>query len=570
MKNKFLLLLTLALCSFFTFTACDDDDDPVAPGELTIFEVAANDNNFNTLAQAIRDAGLQAALEGTGPFTVFAPTDAAFDNLPDGLLDDLSATQLAEILRYHVISGQAIASSQLEATQDVPSLLGEVLLIDSGDGVTVNNLATVSTADIPASNGVIHAINEVLLPEAYRDNNIIDQAKDLNIFTTLVSAVEDAGLTTTLQFRGDFTVFAPTDAAFDLLPDGLLASLTPAQLSEILQYHVLNGEVASTALDPTQAPSTLTGESVFVTREGTNVTVNQASVVTADVNVTNGIIHAIDRVLLPDAFGTVVDVAAKRYDFETLVQSVIDAQLVNDLSNSMATLTVFAPTDDAFDNLPAGLLENLTADQLREVLQYHVLPAEVFAGDLQAEQMPASLTQEPVFVTRDAEGNVNVNGAPAVIQADLDANNGVVHAINQVILPDAFGTVVDAAAKRYMLSTLVGAVIDAGLDDDLSASTENGFTIFAPTNAAFGELASVPTGEALINVLQYHVLPNRVLSSQLSATQTVPTLNGDSVTVTVEDGIVRVNGSAVVGTADIVGTNGVIHIIDEVLLPPAN
>ncbi|HET8866458.1 MAG TPA: fasciclin domain-containing protein, partial [Gracilimonas sp.] len=569
---------TLFIASVFIFSmtlaSCGSDNDGSGLGPApnpNIVEIAANDSDFSILVQAIEDAGLVAALEGTGPFTVFAPTNDAFNNLPDGTLESLTPEQLAEILQFHVVEG-SIASGDLAATQDVPSLLGEELLVEADGGVVVNGYANVETADIEASNGIIHAVDAVLLPAGYRDANIIDQAVELGNFTTLASAVDQVGLTTTLKYKGDFTVFAPTDDAFAALPQGLLSSLTDEQLTEILTYHVLSGEVFSDALGAEQAPEALSGSQVFVTKDGNgNVTVNgSAAVVAADVDVSNGVIHAIDQVILPDAYGTVVDAAAKRYDFETLVQAVVDAGLASALSDENGTFTVFAPTDAAFDALPAGLLSGLTTQQLAEILQYHVLPVEVGSGDLAAAQSPESLTSESVYVTVE-NGEVTVNGSAMVTAADVFTNNGVVHAIDQVILPNEFQNIVEIASKNYDLSTLVGLVADAGLVSTLEG--DGPFTLFAPTNAAFEEISGTLetlTAQQVEEVLTYHAVAAEALSGDLSDGQTITTVQGENITVNIDgEGNVTLNNSVNVVTVDLQGTNGVVHIIDGVLLPPS-
>ncbi|MDZ7806763.1 MAG: fasciclin domain-containing protein [Gracilimonas sp.] len=510
-------------------------------------------------------------MKATDHFTVFAPTDDAFGELPDGTLESLTPEQLAEILQFHVVSG-SIASSSLAATQDVPTLLGEDILVEADGGVLVNGYSNVVTADVQASNGIIHAVDAVLLPEGYRDANVIDQAVELGNFTTLASAVEQVGLTSTLKYKGDFTVFAPTDDAFAALPQGLLGSLSDAQLTEILTYHVLSGEVFADQLNAEQAPASLEGGEVFVTKDGNgNVTVNgAASVVAADVDVSNGVIHAIDQVILPDAYGTVVDAASKRYNFETLVSAVVDAGLAGALSAEDGTFTVFAPTDDAFAALPQGLLGSLTTQQLATVLSYHVLPVEVASGDLSAEQAPASLTDEAVYVTA-ADGNVTVNGSASVIEADIVTNNGTIHAIDEVILPNEFLNVVQIASKNYDLSTLVTLVADAGLVSTLEGTGP--FTVFAPTNAAFDAVSATLEGlsEAQVSeVLQYHVAATEALSGDLSDGMTVSTVQGEDITVNIDtEGNVTLNGSVNVTTVDLQGTNGVIHIIDGVLLPPS-
>ncbi|MEX0722868.1 MAG: fasciclin domain-containing protein [Gracilimonas sp.] len=573
-SSQMKLFLSLLLVSTVTFIGCgnDSNDDGGTSGmtELNIVETAQENDDFSILVQAIVDAGLTAALEADGPFTVFAPTNDAFNDLPEGTLESLTDDQLAEILQFHVVEG-AVASGDLEASQDVASLLGEDLLVEAEGGVLVNGYSNVVTADVEASNGIIHAIDAVLLPEGIRDANIIDQANELGTFTSLVGAVDQVGLTSTLKYKGDFTVFAPTDDAFANLPDGLLASLSADQITEILTYHVLSGEVFSGDLSPEQAVESLSGGEVFVTVDNGEVSVNGSSnVVTADVDVSNGVIHAIDQVILPDAYGTVVDAASKRYDFETLVSAVLDAGLAEALSNSEGTFTVFAPTDDAFADLPDGLLASLTTDQLAEILQYHVLPIEVGSEDLEAAQTAASLTEESVYVTVD-NGEVTVNGSAMVAAADIFTNNGVVHAIDAVILPNEFQNVVEIASKNYDLSTLVSLVVDAELVATLEG--DGPFTVFAPTNAAFAEISSTLEGLSAAQVeevLLYHVAATEALAEDLSDGQTISTEQGEDITVSIDgESNVTLNGSVNVITVDLQGTNGVIHIIDGVLLPPS-
>jgi len=576
-SSRFTLFVASLFVLSMTFMACGNDKETGGLGpapEANIVEVAAENGNFDILVQAIQDAGLAETLQQEGPvFTVFAPTDDAFEALPEGTLESLTPEQLAEILQFHVINGE-IESGDLAASQDVETLLGEEILVEADGGVLVNGYSNVVTADVEAANGIIHAVDAVLLPEGYRDANVIDQAVELGNFTTLASAIEQVGLTSTLKYKGDFTVFAPTDDAFAALPQGLLGSLSEAQLTEILTYHVLSGEIFADQLNAEQAPASLEGGEVFVTKDGNgDVTVNgSSSVVTADVDVSNGVIHAIDQVILPDAYGTVVDAASKRYNFETLVSAVVDAGLAGALSDTEASYTVFAPTDEAFAAVES-VVNSLSTQQLATVLSYHVLPVEVASGDLAAEQAPASLTDEAVYVTA-ADGNVTVNGSASVVEADIMTNNGTIHAIDEVILPNEFLNIVQIASKNYDLSTLVTLVADNGLVPTLEGSGP--FTVFAPTNAAFDAVSETLDGLSAAQVeevLTYHVAAQQIMSGDLPApgnSTTVPTVQGEDITVAVDsEGAVTLNGSVNVTTVDLLGTNGVIHIIDGVLLPPS-
>ncbi|MFD2532350.1 fasciclin domain-containing protein [Gracilimonas halophila] len=259
----------------------------------------------------------------------------------------------------------------------------------------------------------------------------------MGTFTSLVGAVDQVGLTSTLKYKGDFTVFAPTDDAFASLPDGLLASLTNEQVTEILTYHVLSGEVFSNQLDPEQAVESLSEEDVFITSNNDGVFVNgSASVVTADVDVSNGVIHAIDAVILPNEFLDVVQIAQKNYNLTTLVDLVVDADLVTTLKGD-GPFTVLAPTNAAFAEISATL-DGLTASEVEEVLLYHVAAQEALAGDLTDGMTIETVQGEDITVTIDAENNVFFNGDVGVVTVDLEGTNGVVHIIDGVLIPPSF------------------------------------------------------------------------------------------------------------------------------------
>lgn len=271
----------------------------------------------------------------------------------------------------------------------------------------------------------------------------------------------------------------------------------------------------------------------------------------------------------PDEELNIVETAEDAGNFTTLLTVATDLGLAETLQNE--ELTVFAPTDAAFEALPDGLLENLTDAQLTEIILYHVLEGSVESAQIEAQQDAETLQGERLFLQSDDSG-VTVNGSTSVISADITASNGVIHAVDQVLLPDAFGTVVDNAVKRYDLTTLVGLVTDQGLASTL-ADTEAEFTVFAPTNAAFEAISSTLetlSDDQVTNTLLYHVLGSAVQASQLSESQTVATLNNDEeILIEVSEGVVTINGSATVQIADVVSSNGVIHIIDGVLIPEA-
>jgi transforming growth factor-beta-induced protein len=279
---------------------------------VDIIDTAAAAGNFTLLAGALETAGLTDVLRGEGPFTVFAPSDeavtASLSALGVSAEDFLARPDLQQILHYHVLPGIAAGAADLDevVVADTAADIGEdqaplTAVIFKADGVvSVNQAATVTTPDIQASNGVIHVIDQVLLPPS-----IVDLAKILPDFEILMTAGEVANLTETLRTEGKFTVFAPTDAAFaalledlEMTADDLLADA--AMVESVLLYHGVLDFILSTDLEVGEYEVESLREAplnVTVTEDG--ITVNGANVTQADIVGVNGVIHVIDAVLMP-------------------------------------------------------------------------------------------------------------------------------------------------------------------------------------------------------------------------------------------------------------------------------
>lgn len=546
----------------------------------TVVDIVVNSNDHNTLEAAVIAADLAGTLSGPGPFTVFAPTDAAFAALPSGLLDDLLADpqgELTNILLYHVVGANALSTS-LSNGQMITTLQGQdVMVTIDGSNVFINN-AQVTVADIIATNGVVHVINAVLVPEAELPATVVDIIVNSPDHTTLEAAVIAAGLAGTLSGDGPFTVFAPTDAAFAALPAGLLDILLSdpeGALTDVLLYHVVAGSALSSSLSDGQVITTLVGEDVIVTINGNGVFINDSEVIVADLEAENGVVHVIDAVLTQQADlpATVVDIIVNSPDHTTLEAAVIAADLAGTLSG-VGPFTVFAPTDAAFAALPAGLLEELLADPdgaLTDILLYHVVTGTTLSTDLSDGEEITTLLGQEIIVTINGNG-VFINDAEVIV-ADLLADNGVVHVIDAVLVPAPVvpATVVDIIVNSPVHSTLEAAVIAAGLVGTLSS--DGSFTVFAPTDAAFealpagllDELLSDPEG-ALTDILLYHVVSGAALSTDLSDGQSITTLFGEDVVVTINGNGVFINDAQVI-VADLLAENGVVHVIDAVLVP---
>jgi transforming growth factor-beta-induced protein len=419
--------------------------------------------------------------------------------------------------------------------------------------------------------------------------DIVDTAVADGRFTTLVAAVQAAGLVDTLKGAGPFTVFAPTDEAFAKLPAGTVENLLKPEnletLKNVLLYHVVSGNVMAAdvvTLDGKTA-DTVAGSAVNISVKDGKVFLNEnVEVIITDIVTSNGVIHVIDTVLLPPAkLADIVDTAVADGRFTTLVAAVQAAGLVDTLKGA-GPFTVFAPTDEAFAKLPAGTVENLlkpeNLETLKNVLLYHVVSGNVMAADVVTLDGKTADTVAGSAVNISVkDGKVFLNENVQVIITDIVTSNGVIHVIDTVLLPPAkLADIVDTAVADGRFTTLVAAVQAAGLVDTLKGAGP--FTVFAPTDEAFAKL---PAGtvetllkpenlETLKNTLLYHVVSGNVMAADvvtLDGKMADTAFAGNSIKISVKDGKVYLNENVQVIITDVMTTNGVIHVIDTVLLP---
>lgn len=334
-------MFAIALVALFAFTSCDDDDEIILPTD-DIVAIASSDSDLSTLVTAITTADLTSTLQGSGLFTVFAPTNTAFDNLEDGVLETLldNPDVLAEVLQYHVVSGTVMSANL--SNSDVQTLLtGKTINVVVMDGmVTLNGSAKVTTADVQASNGVVHIINEVLLPEGFElpKPDIVSIASETTSLSILVEALTMfPDLVDDLSMDGNYTVFAPTDDAFiallGIIGQTKLADVPEDVIKRLLKYHVVSSAaLMSSNLSDEQMETTLLGEDITVSKSGNAVMIDDANVTTVDIEASNGIIHIIDAVLIPELeakiVNTIVEPAYFNKNFSILTEAVVTANLV--------------------------------------------------------------------------------------------------------------------------------------------------------------------------------------------------------------------------------------------------
>ena len=534
---------------------------------------AANTGVHNSLVAALAHANLVSTLEGSGPFTVFAPTDQAFSNAGIDLADfdtpEENAT-LSNILLYHVVSG-SVPSNAVTDGMLATMANGDKAKFSVNAGTVSIGTATVTTPDVQASNGIIHVIDEVLIPPL----DIPTIAQSTGIHNTLVSAVLQADLLPTLTSVGPFTLFAPTDQAFAEAGIDLLSLDTPEGkliLEDILLYHVIADEVPSTDIEECLTSESANGQPLSFSLQN-GVMVNDANVTMADVVANNGLIHVIDKVLTPtDTPNDIARTAQCTGVHDSLVSGIVQAELLETLQGP-GPFTVFAPTDQAFADAGIDLAALDTPEgkqTLSDILLYHVVSAEVPAANVSECMTATAANGQTLAFTVD--NGVMVNDA-TVTMADVNTSNGVIHVIDKVLTPsDTPNDIPRTAQCTGIHDSLVAAVIQAELLETLQGPGP--FTIFAPTDQAFTDagidLAALDTVEgkaALSDILLYHVVSGNVPSSAVTNCMSATTVNGNPLSFNVGTDVM-VNG-ATVTLADVGTSNGVIHVIDKVLMPTA-
>jgi len=457
--TTFVLAMSLILVS-----GCNDDDDSPSGPDQTIVELAQGNSDLSSLVTALtKYPDLITLLSGDGEFTVFAPTNDAFADLLAAIgqtsINNVPEDVLKEILQYHVIASGAVKSSQLTAGA-VETANGEDITVSLTGGVKLNGTVNVAMADIEASNGVVHVVDAVLVPPSIAPivGTIVAPAYFNKDFTTLIAAVKAADPSVLELLLGNgpsdegLTLFAPTNAAFEA------AGITtlPAQevLDAVLKYHVLDGEVRAADLPSGKATiETLGGKFYLSNNGGSGVFINGKTQVTAtDIPGSNGVVHVINRTLMPPAktiAGVATDLStASTPQFTQLVAALArtsgqEVDLLAAVSNPNANLTVFAPTDAAFnalyDALDVNGINDIPLETLTAVLQHHVVDSRVFSTDLTNGAVGTLNGNVTINATNktvtDGKGNV-ANLSTNAELLNVLATNGVIHTIDKVLLPN--------------------------------------------------------------------------------------------------------------------------------------
>jgi len=545
----------------------------------TLVELATA-QGFTHLVSAVAKAGLTPELNGMTKYTLFAPRNDAFEiaafALGDGdFADFLDRPDLREILEYHMVAGEMDGSGLANST--FASVHGADLMFDDA---MMMGWTTVTRTDLRATNGLMHVVNEVMLPPSLMD--VLTGDTTLKVLAAALSA---ANLTEMFGWPNQggamYTVFAPTDAAFQALIDGddsiadEDALLAMPNLPEILKYHVVPGKVMAADLTSVSPLDTLHPVAqLTVAGRPDQPTVDGAGLAAEDIIAGSGVIHKMDVVLMPVAM-TVVEVAAE--EGLTHFVSALDAANLTDLLNGTDQYTVFAPNNAAFEAAATNLGEDnlagvLARADISEIMKYHLAYGKMMTDDFVTGEI---MSEQWTTIEVKADGaEVLVNNLE-IFDANAKAVNGVVHTLGEVMLPPSL---VDVLSADDDLSVLVTALMAANLTEMFEWANTGGalYTVVAPTNSAFQALinreADIADSEALLampnlaEILKYHVVPMKVTVADLDGGQ-IATLHPTArITVAAVEGGGSVDGEMFTAM-NIAAGNGVIHKIERVLMP---
>jgi uncharacterized surface protein with fasciclin (FAS1) repeats len=420
--------------------------------QTTVFDIIQGSPDHNLLEAAIVQEGLDGALGDTSAdYTVFAPNDSVINAYlaSEGMTttDLLADPNLSDILLHHVLGSTFLATDLVNG--EVTTLNGLDVTIDVTAAPLIDS-ANVLNANLPAYNGVVHVISNILFPTYDDVTEVVSQSPD---HTVLLAALQAAGLVTTLQdMSADYTVFAPTDSAFNvfLASAGITAAdlLADPKLSDILLHHVLGTSVASGDLTNGEV-TTLNGLDVTVDVTMSPM-IDDANVIAADISADNGIVHVLDKILLP-TYDDVTEVVSQSPDHTVLLAALQAAGLVTTLQDMSADYTVFAPTDSAFNVFlaSAGITAaDLLADaNLSDILLHHVVGSAVLSTDLMNGDY-TTLSGNSVNVSISPSVTID---AANVTMADIIADNGIVHVLDGVLMATAPTSLQDLSPNEFSL-----------------------------------------------------------------------------------------------------------------------
>uniref|UniRef100_A0A3P9M850 Periostin n=1 Tax=Oryzias latipes TaxID=8090 RepID=A0A3P9M850_ORYLA len=505
-------------------------------------------------------------IEGSGSFTFFAPSNEAWELLDEDVRNALVSNvniELYNALHYHM-ANKRLLTKDLKNGMTITSMYNDLDLHINhySNGVVTVNCARIISGNQIATNGVVHVIDRVISAIGNSMQDVIEVEDDL---TTLSDLAQTSGLLEKLGQPGHYTLFAPTNGAFDKLGSDVLERLQSDKevLKALLSFHLLDSVQCSEAIMVGSSYETLEGNSIEIGCDGDSLTVNGVKMVLKkDIVTKNGVIHLIDQVLLPDSAKQVMELlGSSQSTFGDMISELgISTSMASD-----AEYTFLAPLNDVFTDE----VMSIDQDDLRVILENHVLKNKIMLGQLYNGQLLETIAGKTlrVFIYRTAVCIEN----SCLIRGTKEGANGALHLMKTLLKPAA-KTMFEILKQNGNFKIFLSLMEAAGLTDVLRQ--EGSFTLFAPSDKAFASLATrdlellKSNKNALKTILLYH-LTNAVFVSgglEVGVTNLLKSLQGSSLKLIFANSTTQVN-SVKVPEADIMATNGVVHFVNQVLYP---
>nr|XP_020468775.1 periostin-like isoform X1 [Monopterus albus] len=520
-----------------------------------------------TSTQGYSDSSkLRSQIEGPGSFTFFAPSNEAWEDLPQDVRSALLSNvniELYNALHYHM-ANKRLMTKDLKNGMVITSMYHDLDLYINHypNGVVTVNCARIIYGNQVATNGVVHVIDNVIRPVGHTIKEVLDTNDDLS---TLLDLAENTGLLEKLGEKGHYTLFAPTNEAFESLGSDALQRIKRDKevLKALLNFHLLDSVQCSEAIMTGSSYETLEGNNIEIGCDGESLTVNGIKMVRKkDIFTANGVIHLIDKVLVPDSAKQVMELLG---DSQSTFADLVSELGVSAAMKKDAEYTLLAPVNTAFND------EVMATDErvLRIILRNHILKNKYILGKLfngqQLETIGGKLLR--VFIYRSAVCIEN----SCLIRGSKEGSNGALHLTRTLVKP-AEKNMFDILKENGGFKIFLSLVEDADLTDLLKQ--EGNFTMFAPSDKAFAgltdsDLALLKSDKnALRTILLYHINYGIIIGGGLESgvTNLLKSLQGSNLRVISVNNTMRVN-SVPVHQSDIMATNGVVHFVNNILYP---
>lgn len=539
----------------------------LVPETKTLYHLLNQNESVSMFTTALDASGLGQMLSEFGTYTLFVPTNAVLEALPEGLWQTWMGQPngiLHDVLQNHILD-TVLTTNLMESGLQLTTLLGDTLEVTVDNGVITVGDVTLMMSNVVAVNGVAHVIDAVILPAERTVYDMVATHPDLG---QLHSSIDLTELQNTLSGTGAFTMFAPTDAAIDALPEGMWEDILTdpdGELSDLLGGHVLGEIVRAFELLQGTTWTALNGEELEVSTEGTAVYVNGAKIVVSDLIGTNGVVHVVDAVIIEIPPCTTYS-GGPWVNFNSIFGGAPVAENGVCPIFQITSFEVYASESYTIDGFQEGVTYTFSiCDGPGAGSWEPELAVYDPNGDLLVMVEDCQITwtapMDGTYLVGIQEAGFCGEESP-----NLSTDNGY-----PTLTCESLNTVFTSIALSDDHETLESALIAADLVETLNG--EGPFTVFAPTDEAFSLLPDglwdywLSDAEGLLSaVLGYHLVENEFLSEQLTDGLMIATQSGEPVHITVENGDVFVNDAMIV-TADVVTDNGVVHVVDAVLVP---